>query len=84
MGVLLLAHALVIAAYLVHECAHNTLFTGLYWNAPPWAILLWFTGACYGRYEDIRHKHFRISKRARRHRPDESRGNDVALTIVNG
>ena len=25
-GVLWLAHAMVIAAYLLHECAHNTLF----------------------------------------------------------
>ena len=53
------AHALVIAAYLVHECAHNTIFAGNRWNARLGALLLWVTGACYGRYEDIRHKHFR-------------------------
>lgn len=58
-GVLLLAHALVIAAYLIHECAHNTIFSDSRWNARLGSALLWFTGACYGRYEDIRHKHFR-------------------------
>jgi fatty acid desaturase len=58
-GVLLLAHALVIAAYLIHECAHNTLFTDLRHNARLGSALMWLTGACYGRYEDLRHKHFR-------------------------
>lgn len=53
------AHALVIAAYLVHECAHNTIFADNRWNARLGAALLWLTGASYGRYEDIRHKHFR-------------------------
>jgi fatty acid desaturase len=53
------AHALVIAAYLVHECAHNTIFADNRWNARVGAVLLWLTGASYGRYEDIRHKHFR-------------------------
>jgi len=59
LGVLLLAHALVIAAYLIHECAHNTVFTDPRWNARLGGALMWLTGACYGRYEDIRHKHFR-------------------------
>jgi len=58
-GVLLLAHAMVIAAYLVHECAHNTLFTRNEHNAILGNILLWITGSCYGTYEGIRHKHFR-------------------------
>jgi fatty acid desaturase len=56
---MLFAHALVIAAYLVHECAHNTIFADNKWNARLGAALLWLTGASYGRYEDIRHKHFR-------------------------
>ncbi len=58
-GVLLLAHAMVIAAYLVHECAHNTIFAGNEHNARLGALLNWLTGACYGDYEAIRHKHFR-------------------------
>lgn len=59
LGVLLLAHSMVIAAYLVHECAHNTLFTHSRHNAWMGELLNWLTGACYGRYDDIRHKHFR-------------------------
>lgn len=59
LGVVLLTHALVIGAYLVHECTHNTLFVDPRWNARLGAALLWLVGASYGRYEDIRHKHFR-------------------------
>jgi len=58
-GVLLLAHAMVIAAYLLHECAHNTIFMNNQWNARLGRVLMWLTGACYGVYEDIRYKHFR-------------------------
>ncbi len=58
-GVLLLTHSLVIGAYLVHECAHNTIFINNRLNAALGEILNWLNGACYGRYEDIRHKHFR-------------------------
>jgi fatty acid desaturase len=58
-GTLLLAHAMVIAAYLIHECAHNTVFTSNAVNARVGAALLWVTGACYGTYEGLRHKHFR-------------------------
>lgn len=58
-GTLLLAHAMVIAAYLVHECAHNTVFANNAHNARLGGLLNWLTGACYGDYEDIRHKHFR-------------------------
>lgn len=58
-AVLLLAHSMVIAAYLIHECAHNTIFLDNNRNAILGRILMWFTGACYGTYEEIRHKHFR-------------------------
>lgn len=58
-GVLLLGHAMTIAAYLVHECAHNTLFTTNEANAQLGRSLLWLCGGCYATYEDIRHKHFR-------------------------
>lgn len=58
-GVLLVAHALVIAAYLIHECAHNTIFADNRWNAALGEVLMWLTGVAYGRYEDVRHKHFR-------------------------
>lgn len=59
LGVLLLAHGMVIAAYLIHECAHNTIFTDNKDNANLGRVLMWVTGACYGTYEEIRHKHFR-------------------------
>lgn len=58
-GTLLLAHAMMIAAYLIHECAHNTLFADNANNARLGSALLWLTGACYGTYEGLRHKHFR-------------------------
>jgi len=58
-GTLLLGHAMIIAAYLIHECAHNTVFTRNSVNARVGEALLWLTGACYGTYEGLRHKHFR-------------------------
>jgi fatty acid desaturase len=58
-GILLLAHSMVIAAYMIHECAHNTIFANNRWNANLGRVLMWFTGSCYGTYEEIRHKHFR-------------------------
>lgn len=58
-GTLVLAHGMIIAAYLIHECAHNTVFANNTNNARLGNVLLWLTGACYGTYEGIRHKHFR-------------------------
>lgn len=56
---LLLAHGMVIAAYLVHECAHNLVFRSVRDNARLGRLLTWVCGANYGTYEDIRYKHFR-------------------------
>lgn len=58
-GVPLIAHGLVIAAYLIHECAHNTVFRDNRWNARLGEALSWLVGGAYGSYEDIRHKHVR-------------------------
>ena len=58
-GTLLLAHGMVVAAYLVHECAHNTVFRRQSDNARLGRALTWLCGACYSTYEDIRYKHFR-------------------------
>ncbi len=58
-GSLLLAHSMVIASYMVHECAHNTVFSSNTANARLGGLLNWINGACYGSYEDIRKKHFR-------------------------
>lgn len=56
---LLLAHAMTVAAYLVHECGHNLVFRRQRDNARLGNFLCWLCGACYGTFEDIRYKHFR-------------------------
>ncbi len=58
-GLLLLGHAMTIAAYMVHECSHNTVFRSNPDNARLGSMLLWLVGSSYGAYEDIRYKHFR-------------------------
>ncbi len=58
-AVLVLAHAMTIAAYLVHECGHNLVFRKIQHNTNLGRVLSWFCGASYGKYEDIRYKHFR-------------------------
>lgn len=58
-GTLLLGHAMIIAAYLLHECAHNTIFSTNEANARLGRALGWLASSCYGTYEGIRHKHFR-------------------------
>jgi len=55
----LLAHGMIIAAYLVHECGHNLIFKKMQHNTYLGRVLTWFCGASYGTYEDIRYKHFR-------------------------
>lgn len=56
---LLLAHGMTIAAYMIHECGHNTVFSSNQVNASLGHFLNWICGACYGTFEDIRYKHFR-------------------------
>ena len=58
-SLLLLGHSMVVSAYLVHECAHNTLFRENKDNARMGVLLTWICGASYGTFEDIRYKHFR-------------------------
>ncbi len=58
-AVLLLAHAMTIAAYMIHECGHNTVFRTNKANARLGRFLNWICGTSYGTYEDIRYKHFR-------------------------
>jgi omega-6 fatty acid desaturase (delta-12 desaturase) len=59
LATLLLAHGMVIAAYMIHECGHNTVFRNNANNARLGTFLTWLCGASYGTYEDIRYKHFR-------------------------
>ena len=56
---LMLAHAMTIAAYLIHECGHNLVFVHSRHNAALGQFMSWLCGAAYGTYEDIRYKHFR-------------------------
>ena len=59
LATLWLAHAMVIAAYMIHECGHNTVFRSNRHNAVLGEILNWICGSSYTTYEDIRYKHFR-------------------------
>ncbi|MET0377967.1 MAG: fatty acid desaturase [Spongiibacteraceae bacterium] len=58
-GAILLGHAMIIAAYLIHDCAHNAIFKNPHHNVRLGAALNWLTGGCYGRFEDLRYKHLR-------------------------
>lgn len=58
-AVLLLAHAMTVAAYLIHECGHNLVFRRHAHNAMLGRFMSWLCGAAYGTYEDMRYKHFR-------------------------
>jgi len=58
-GIFLFAHSMVIAAYLIHECAHNSLFKKNKYHRWLAEVLLWICGSSYSHYEDIRHKHMR-------------------------
>lgn len=53
------AHALIIAAYLFHEFAHDTIFARHETNSFAGMLMTWLTGSCYARYEHLRHKHIR-------------------------
>jgi len=58
-GTLLLAHGMIIAAYMIHECGHNMVFNHSRHNAYLGRAMSWLCGAAYGTYEDMRYKHFR-------------------------
>jgi fatty acid desaturase len=58
-GVLLLSHAMVIAAYLIHECAHLTLFKRASLNDAMGNIMAWLSGACYAGFGDLKRNHLR-------------------------
>ena len=55
----LLAHAMTISAYLIHDCGHNMIFKRHRDNAHLGRAMSWLCGAAYGTYEDMRYKHFR-------------------------
>ena len=56
-GLLLAAHTLVIAAYLTHECIHESVFREQRWNARLGSLLAWLCGGAPAGYERLRRKH---------------------------
>jgi fatty acid desaturase len=58
-GALLCAHTMVLAAYLVHEAAHQTLFTAHRANAAAGEAMNFIAGSAYASFERIRHMHIR-------------------------
>jgi fatty acid desaturase len=56
---LVLAHGMTIAAYMIHECGHSTVFRRNSANFRLGRFLSWVCGASYGTFEDMRDKHFR-------------------------
>ena len=54
-----LGHSMIIAAYLIHECAHKSLLKTAGQNEILGTVLNWITGSCYGKFEDLRYKHIR-------------------------
>jgi fatty acid desaturase len=58
-GVFLSAHAMLIAAYLIHESAHYTLFAQPNVNRGIGEVMSFVAGSCYASFERIRHMHLR-------------------------
>lgn len=58
-GVLLGAHTMILAAYLMHEAAHATLFSSLSANRYIGEWMSFIVGSCYASFERIRHMHIR-------------------------
>jgi len=59
LGTLLLGHAMVVAAYLIHEFAHGTIFSVPMHNQRAGNVCSWLTGSCYADFQDLRKKHMR-------------------------
>ena len=58
-GVLVTAHALVFAAYYIHEFAHHSIFRSPAANQRWGVLMTWLTGACYATFDALRRKHMR-------------------------
>jgi fatty acid desaturase len=59
LGVVLCAHAMVLAAYLIHEAAHQTLFAVQWANSAVGEAMNFIAGSSYASFERIRHMHIR-------------------------
>jgi len=58
-GLLLCVHTMVLAAYLIHEAAHHTLFGSHTANHRIGETMSFIAGASYASFERIRHMHIR-------------------------
>jgi fatty acid desaturase len=58
-GMLLSVHTMILAAYLVHEAAHATLFSSLRTNRYAGEWMSFIAGSCYASFDRIRHMHIR-------------------------
>jgi len=58
-GVLLVAHALVCSAYLLHDCVHNAVFARTRTNDGLGVVMSWLNGACLATYQGLKKKHLR-------------------------
>jgi fatty acid desaturase len=59
LGTVLLAHALIVSAYLIHECTHGTIFARPADNDRLGTAMAWINGACIGAYAGMKEKHLR-------------------------
>lgn len=59
LGVFAIAHGMAIAAYLMHDCGHNSIFKDTELNSRLGRWLNVICGSNYGTYEDMRYKHMR-------------------------
>ncbi len=57
LGVVLLTHSLIIAAYMAHEFMHGTIFERRKFNEWGGNLVLWLTGASYARFRDLAQRH---------------------------
>lgn len=59
LGTLLLAHAMIVAAYFIHEFAHGSIFSVPKHNEWAGNLCSWMAGSCYADFKDLRRKHMR-------------------------
>lgn len=56
-GVILLTHSLVLSALLAHEFLHGTTFSNMKWNVIGGNLMLWLSGSCYVRFQELMQMH---------------------------
>ncbi len=56
-GVLLTAHTLVYSGYLLHDCAHQSIFLKSAANDRLGILMSWINGACLASYDRLKRKH---------------------------